>query len=189
MTSLWRRILGGSAWVEGQFVEIDNFLEPVRINFDLIGKGVVQRNVWAGGDEIMGIPGDTAGDVKLYHWMPLFFDNTSDQFGFSNSPAVSVAVYTYFVRVSNAALTFTPKIWYAVDEETLITGPTVATISGQTACSATNADYSGTDQIQKVTVTMPSAARYWAAGGTIGGVPSAGYQAWARASRDIYISS
>lgn len=185
--SVWTRIFAGVAIVENDPIEIDNFLEPARIGLDLLANGDLGCNVFAGGSETESVDASASGDVKLFHFVPLVFNNTGARW--TGTAATLVARYRYLVRVSNAAITVTPKLWYAADFATLISAPTVATISGEAACSATASDYSGTDQSQTVTFTIPSGSKVWAAGITIGGTPAAGYRAWARAWRDIFISS
>jgi hypothetical protein len=153
---------------------------------DKFASAALQMNVYAGGSELVGIDASATGDVKLLEWQPLYFDNTSGQW--SGTAATFVAQYRYRIRVSNVAISFTPKIWYASTEAALMSAPVAATISGEAACAATDADYLGADQLQTVSFTIPSGAKYWAAGGTIGGTPGAGYQVFARALRDILIT-
>lgn len=187
MTSLWRSILAGIAWVEGQPVEIDNFLEPARINFDLLANCDIQKNVPAGGDEFVGIDATASGDKRLVNFHPLWFNNTSARW--SGTAGTLIARFRFHLRVSDPAINITPIVWYADDEETLLSSPSVAAITGEVACSATDADLSGSDQIQSVDITIPSGEKVWMAGVTIGGTPAAGLQVWARAWRDIYIAS
>jgi hypothetical protein len=187
MSRIWTRIFAGVTIVEGNTVEIDNYLEPDRNDVDMLALAALQTNVFAGGSELVGLDASATGDVKLLEWQPLYFDNASAQW--TGTAATLVAQYRYRIRVSNAAITFTPKIWYASTEAGLISAPIAATISGEAACSATDADYSGANQLQTVAFTIPTGAKYWAAGGTIAGSVAAGYQVWARALRDIYVST
>jgi hypothetical protein len=186
MSRVWTRIFGGVAIVEGNFIEIANFEEPARNGLDMLAL-LGECNVDAGGSESIGIDASATGDKKLLDWKGLYFDNASGQW--TGTPATLVAQYRFRCRVSNAGITITPKLWYAATEAALISAPVAATISGEAACSATNSDYSGTDQIQTVSFTIPSGAKFWAAGFTIAGAVAAGYQAWASAVRDIYIAS
>lgn len=185
--SVWASIFDGVAIVAGDKIKITNFLQRARVGLDLMANADLGCNVPAGGSETEGIDASATGDHKLYHYVPLVFNNTSDRW--TGTASTLVARYRFYVRVSNSGISITPKIWYAADDATLISGPTVATISGQAACTATAADYSGTNQIQTVDVTIPTGSKVWAAGFTIGGTPAAGYQVWARAWRDIFISS
>jgi len=180
----YEQVNGGTAFVTLERFTLDD-ANRIRDSIDKLAAAALAQNVCAGGDENAGIPADATGDVKLYNWVPLFFDNTSSQW--SGTAATLIAQFRYFVRVSNSAITFTPKVWYAATMAALISAPVAATISGEAACAATASDYSGTDQIQTVTVTLPAGAKYWAAGGTVGGSVAAGYQVWARAWRDIYV--
>lgn len=186
MSRIWTRIFGGVAIAEGNFIEIDNFEEPARNGLDMLALGSLGSE-FVGGDEDVAVSGDATGDFKLRNWIPHDFDNTSGQW--TGTAATLVARYEYLVRVSNGAITVTPKVWYAATFAALLSAPVAATLSGEAACSATDEDYSGTDQFQLVDVTIPSGAKWWAAGFTIGGTPAAGYQVWARARRRIYIQS
>lgn len=171
-------------------ISLDGFLQPAKENFDLWLAGVIQSGTFAGGSETEGIDASATGDKRLLHWCSIPVRNAGAQIsGFSDTNgAVLVAQFRYRLRVSNGAISVTPKIWYASTESGLISAPTVATISGEAACSATNDDYSGADQIQSVAFTMPSGLKYFGAGLTIGGTPAAGYQVWARAVCDVFVS-
>lgn len=173
----------------GDGISLSGFLQPGKENFDLWLAGVIQRGAFAGGSETEGIDASATGDKKLLHWQSIPIDNSGAQIsGFSDTNgAVLVARFRYRLRVSNGAISVTPKIWYASTESGLIASPTVATISGEAACSATNDDYSGADQIQSVAFTMPSGLKYFGAGFTIGGTPAAGYQVWVRAVCDVFV--
>src|SRR6185503_17598330 len=163
MSRIWTRIFGGVTIVEGNFIEIDNFEEPARNGLDMAGLAALQTNVYAGGSELQGLDASASGDVRLLDWQPLYFDNTSNQW--TGTAATLVAQYRYRIRVSNVAVSFTPKIWYAASESLLQSAPVAAPISGEAACAATDDDYLGTDQLQTVSFTIPSGAKYWAAGG------------------------
>lgn len=187
MSRLWKRIYAGVAIVAGNPIEITNFLEPARNGQDMLALGSLARCVDAGGSEIIGIDASATGDQYLIGRKPLYFDNASAQW--SGTPATFVFQYGFLLRVSSGAITLTPKLWYASTLAALFTAPSVATISGASACSATNEDYSGANQIQTVSATVPSGANWWLAGVTIGGTPAAGYQGFAEAWRDAFISS
>ena len=161
---------------------------PLRDLTDLLALGCFARNLYVGGSDVLGIPAEVTGDVELPGWFPFLIDNSNSQIsGFSNSNGGTLVVQVrYFVRVSNGAITFTPKIVYGTSMSAL---STTATISGQAACSATSSAYTGTDQVQTVAFTLPAGAKWFKALGTIGGTPAAGYQAFARAVHDLYISS
>jgi hypothetical protein len=187
MSRVWTRIFGGVAIVEGNFIEIANFEEPARNGLDMLAN-VLECNVDAGGfDDTIGIDASATGDVTLKNAKALYFDNTSSQW--TGSAATKVARYRYRIRNSRAGMEFTPKLWYAATEAALETAPVPAAISGEEVCSATDADYSGDGQLQTVSFTIPAGAKFWKAGGTIGGSPTSGDQVFASALRDIFIST
>jgi hypothetical protein len=182
----FERVNFGVAFVDNERFTLDDG-NRVLDCVDKFALASLQTNVNAGGfDSLEGIDASATGDVKLREWKALYFDNTGAQW--TGTSATFVAQYRYRIRVSNVAFSFTPKIWYASTEAGLISAPIAATISGAVACSATNDDYSGSNQLQTVSFTIPSGAKYWAAGGTIGGTPGAGYQAFVSALRDILIT-
>jgi hypothetical protein len=160
---------------------------PLRGLTDLLATGALQRNVFVGGSENIGIPAEATGDVTLYDSVPWSVPNESSQIsGFSTANGGTLVVQVRFlVRVSNAAINVTPKVFYG---STMGSIATAATVSGTAACSATDSDYSGTNQIQTVTLTLPAGLKYFRAALTIAGVPAAGYQVWGRAFYDAYVS-
>lgn len=181
----YARLNGGVDWSSGEDFFLDD-ANRIRDSLDKLALATLQRNIFAGGSSLTGIDASASGDVDLLDWAPLEIDNTSAQFsGFSDSNgAVLVARFRFLVRVSNGAITVTPKLRYG---STITTITTAATISGDAACSATDEDYSGTDQYQTVTVTLPSGKKLWKPQLTIGGVPAAGYQVWGRAWLDLFV--
>lgn len=165
-------------------------LTPLRDDLDLFLAASTFRNQCFGGSEVTGILAEATGDVTLWDWVPLLVDNTGSRIsGFTDSPptgsaATLVVQVRFFVRVSNAAINVTPKILYGTSMASI--GST-ATISGAAACSATNSDYSGTNQMQTVTLTLPTGANYFKPRLTIAGVAAAGYQVWGRAFADCFV--
>lgn len=148
----------------------------------MAASGAFARNQYVGGDWNAGVDASSAGDVDVLRAVPFVIDNTSSYLSGSSGLVVQIR---YYVRVSNAGITVTPKIVYG----TALTNLTnAATISGQAACSATNSDYSGTDQIQTVAFTLPAGVKMFKPRFTIGGTPAAGYQAWVFTVLDCYIS-
>ncbi len=181
----------GGAWVDGDKFKLTPHYVPLRDTLDLLLGAVLQRNVFMGGDEVTGIVAEATGDVSLLHWLPILVDNTSSQLsGFTDSPpsgsaASFVAQVRFMVRVSNGGISVTPKVFYGSSMGSITS---VATISGAAACSATASDYSGTNQIQTVAVTLPAGAKYLRAALTVGGTPASGYQVWGRALADVYVA-
>lgn len=194
MSRVLKRLHGSGtagAWVDGDTFKLTPHFTPLRDDLDLLLAGCLARNIPMGGDEVNGIVAEATGDVNLLHWLPVLIDNTSNQLsGFSDSPpsgsaATLVAQVRFFVRVSNSGITVTPKMFYGASMASITSA---ATVSGAAACSATASDYSGTDQIQTLTLTLPAGAKYFRAALTIGGTPATGYQAWGRAVADLYVS-
>jgi hypothetical protein len=180
----------------GDWADLDKFkltahYKPLRDSVDSFLGAFWTRNLYVGGSENVGLPGTATGDVTLWEYVPWMVDNTGSQItGFTDSPptgspATLVVQVRFLVRVSNAAINVTPKIWHST---TMGGSPTAATISGTAACAATNADYSGTDQIQTVALTLPTSLKYFKAGLTIAGTPDPSYQVWGRAYFDCYVS-
>lgn len=192
MSRVLKRLNGSGAL--GIWVDLDEFLmdthaTPLRDALDLLSLAAVQRNLYVGGSELTGIPATATGDVVLYDYVPWLVPNDNNQIGGyvdSAGGATLTRQVRVFARVSNAAINITPKIWYG-SSMTAIT--TALSLTGAAACSATNADYSGTNQIQTVTFTLPTGAKYFKVGFTIAGTPAADYQIWGRAYYDCYVSS
>lgn len=188
----WHGSGSGGALADGDELLLTPHWTPLRDFMDLMMAGVLQRNLFVGGSELVGIPAAATGDVTLYDFVPWVVDNTDSAVsGFSDTPpgaatpATIVVRVRFLVRVSNAAINVTPKIWYGSAQNSITT---VATISGTAACSATNSDYSGTNQMQTVTLTLPAGVKYFKAGLTIAGTPAADYQVWGRAYYDAFVS-
>jgi hypothetical protein len=90
--------------------------------------------------------------------------------------------------VSNIAISVTPKLFYSSSRASVAAGGSVATLSGTAACSATSSDYSGSNQIQTVTLSLPTGLKYFRGALTIAGTPAANYQVWGRAWCDLFVS-
>jgi hypothetical protein len=151
---------------------------------DLCMLGAFQRNVFAGGGHGVEIDASSAGTFDLPGWLPIGVDNRNNQIsGFSNANGGTLVVqFRFLVWVSNAAITVQPKVYD-------ITAAALATTSGGTTSSGTSDDYSGTDQQQILTLTLPNALHYFKPKITIAGTPGAGYTAKALALYDCYIDS
>ena len=162
--------------------------KPLRDLTDLLALGAIQRNLFIGGSEVNGIPATATGDVTLVEFVPWSVDNVSSQVsGFSNANGGTLTVQVRFmVRVSNAAINVTPKVWYGSSMSAI---SSAATLTGAVSCAATNEDYSGTNQVQIVTLTLPAGLKYFKAGLTIAGTPAADYQVWGRGYYDCFIQS
>lgn len=191
MARVIKRIAGsgaGGAFTAGDLFKLTAHVQPLKDDIDLFLLGVLGRNLFAGGSDSLGIPGESPGDVNLESWLPISIDNTANQLSsFSDTNGgVLVCQMRFMVRVSNAGITVTPKVMYG----TTISGlSSVATISGAAACLATASDYTGTDQYQTIAITLPSGANLLKPMLTIGGTPASGYQVWGKVLYDCYVSS
>lgn len=161
--------------------------QVLKDTIDLLLASSLPSNLFVGGSENLGVPATATGDKTLYEFVPWMADNRSNRLtGFTDANGATLVVQVRFLlRVSNAAISITPKIWYGSTMDAITTA---ATYSGAAACSATNSDYSGTNQIQTVALTLPNGLKYFKAGFTIAGTPAADYQAFARAYYDAYVS-
>lgn len=190
MSRVWSRLAGSGAG--GAFIANDPFnvtrANLTREDLDLLALASFRRNVFAGGSETEGIDAGATGDVDLLHFLPMEVDNTSGQLStFSDANGgVLVARFRFLVRVSNAAISVTPKIRYG---STFSAMTTVATISGAAACSVTSSDYSGSNQYQTVDVTLPTGVKLFKPQLTIAGTVAAGYQVWGRAMFDLFVQT
>lgn len=173
----YTKLNGSSAFALDQPLGYQDANEA-RENDRLFAFAGFSRNQYMGGSTATSIPGDTAGDFDLPHLsIPFVLDNSSSQISGASGVVIQVR---FFVRVSNAAITVTPRIYN-------ITAAGVATTTGQAACSATNSDYSGTNQQQTLALTLATASNAYKAQLTIGGTPAGGYEVWGYAIFDCYV--
>lgn len=186
MSRLYTRIVGNISGSYFTTSDRANMLTlvglPLQYNIELCALGSFCRGMYAGGDWADAIDCSAAGDVDLIRAVPFTVDNTNSQLSGATN---LICQMTYYVRVSDAAVSVTPKIFYGATFAALTTA---ATISGQAACTATTTDYSGTNSIQTVVFTLPAGVKYFKAALTIGGTPAAGLYAYAYAVRDLYIN-
>ncbi len=149
--------------------------DPMKNNFDLLMLGIIGRNQYWGGDDNIGILAAIATDV-LGQGDGFEIDNTGNQLSGSSGVVVQVRIR---LRVENAAISVTPRIYNVTDAA-------VATTSGAAACAATATDFSGTNQQQTLALTLASGKKKYKVQIT----PSAAtYQAWASGvMSDIYIA-
>lgn len=180
----------GGIFADGDLFKLTANGQPLKHQIDLDLAAVWFRNKYVGGSDVDGIDALSTGDVELRHWIPWEIDNASDQLtGFTDANGASLIVRVrYFIRVSSSGITFTPKVLYGSISTALTSIASTATISGQSACSATSSTYNGSAQVQDVLVTAPTGLKWFKAMGTIGGTPSTGDQVWARAEASCYVS-
>lgn len=148
----------------------------LREDLNLLALGVFCRNWYGGGDDNVGIIASVATDV-LNQGDGFELDNTANQLYGSAGIVIQVRVR---LRVFNAAVSVTPRIYNVTDSS-------VATISGAAACSATATDFSGANQQQILTLTPVSGKKKYKVQIT----PSAAtHQAWASGVLwDVYVAA
>lgn len=154
---------------------------PLADMLDMLAAGAFQRNVFFGGSGL-DLNAESTGTFDLQPYVPIGVDNRNSQitaFSGANGGTL-VHQVRYFVQVSNSAITITPKV-YDIDATAL------ATVSGNTACSATSEAFSGTDQQQTLVLTLPAAYHFFKPQVTIAGTPAPGYTYRAWAIFDTYI--
>ncbi len=149
--------------------------EKLRSDLNLLMLGIISRNQYGGGDDVTGILASVATDV-IGQGDGFEIDNTSNQLSGSSGVVIQVRVR---LRVENAAISVTPRIYNVTDSS-------VATTSGAAACSATATDFSGSNQQQTLALTAVSGKKKYKVQIT----PSAAtYQAWASGVLwDLYIA-
>lgn len=166
---------------------LDPHVTPLREALILLGQGSWVRGLPVGGSNVIGVECNTSGDKDLVDWVPVEIDNSGDRLSDASltNGAVRIVQFRYRIRVSDTGITVTPKIVYG---STLSFG-TTATISGQSACSATDEDFLGdASQYQAVAVLLPSSFKIWKAMFTVGGTPAPNAQAWVTVWHDRYIA-
>lgn len=165
---------------------IANSWTPLKTITDLLALGVFQRNVYVGGGQEDGFSGEVTGTFDVTPWVPFGIDNrnTSQISSFLNTNGGTLkAQWRFLVRVSNAAINVTPVIYD-------ITAAGNATISGAAACAATSDDYSGSNQQQTITLTLPAnVLHYFRPKITLAGAVASGYQYWVTAIADLFIET
>ncbi len=161
---------------------------PLLDDLDLFMLGIVGRNQYAGGSDTIGIAAESTGDVDLWNPQRLKVDNSNSQISnFTDANGGVLVVQLRFdVRVSNSAISVTPKVQYG---STIATMTSVASLSGQAACSATNTDSTGTNQYQEVAITLPPGVNFLRPLLTVSGTPAVGYQVWGRVLFDCFIQT
>ena len=166
------------AYSDPSYVTIAGFYNKVRESLNFLARGHVALNQQLGGSMLFAVRAEATGDIILPDWRPLLLTNVSSRFSGSTD---KVAQVRFLCRVSNAGINVTPKIYNLTDAAD-------ATVSGTAACSATNEDYSGSNQRQTITLTVPAGTKEFQPRLTIAGTPAAGYLVWGVAIADTYIN-
>lgn len=196
MARTYKRVTGtgsGGVIIEGETLEIIPHWQPMKHDLDMLALSTFFRGQFMGGSRLSGLAVEADGDYDLPGWVPIPHDNTAAQLsGFTDANgATRIFQARYLIRVSNAAISATPKIRYgaAFGDIAVENTGTVATISGALACSATAEDFSGTNSYQTVTITEPSGVKLWKPQLTIAGTGGNPYTVYALAVLDSYIQS
>jgi hypothetical protein len=165
---------GGGAYVSADIVDYV-WANILRVDLTLLMLGIIGRNQYGGGDDNIGILASSVTDA-LNQGDGFEIDNTSNQLSGSTGVVIQVRVR---VRVENAGISVTPRIYNVTDSS-------VPTQSGAAACTATATDFSGTNQQQTIALTPVSGKKKYKVQIT----PSAAtYQAWASGILwDLYIA-
>ena len=188
MSRVAKRLNLGVDYIVGDRFKKSKDIQPLKEQVELFMLGAWCRDLHVGGSRVIGVSVPATGDYDLVEWHPVIIDNVNDQLGgFTDGFGATLVVeFMYFIRVSDTGFTVTPKVAYGTDMSNLTT---VATISGEAACSATSAAYTGTDQVQNVAFTLPAALKWFKPFFTVGGAPDNGSQAWVDVTHNRYIQS
>ncbi len=137
-------------------------------------QGCMVRNLYWGGDNVNGFDSASVWDA-FNQGDGVEIDNTSNQISGLSGVVVQVRVK---LRVSDASINVTPRIYNVTDAA-------VATTSGAAACSAIATDFSGSNQKQTLALTLANGKKKY----KLQLVPSGGgHQAWASGVlSDIYV--
>jgi hypothetical protein len=133
----------GAAYVAGgTFDEVHG--NRIQSDLDLLVNGDVARNRFLGGSDHIGIRGSAA--VDILNGVRFKIDNTSTQWSGSSGITVQIVL---FLRVADASISVTPRVYN-------VTAAGVASTTGAAACAATARDWSGSNQIQTLVLTLAS---------------------------------
>lgn len=129
-------------------------LTQVRNDLNMAAAGSFGASVPVGGSLIDGLVGTSALDAL--NAIDFTIDNTS---GYLTSSTGFSAALTIWCRVESSGVSFTPRLYNVTDAA-------VVTTTGAVACTATNADYSGTNQKQTFTFAPASGVKVYRIQGT-----------------------
>lgn len=191
MARILSRLTGsgtGGEWVPGTVsppadrAKESNFMTPVKYNLELLTAGIIGMNRPAGGSEVE-LGGSVAGTYDLRPMMTIGVDNRNNQIsGFSDSNgAIIVVQFRFYLWVSNSAITLTPAVY----NTSTAAAATIGTVS---ACSASSDDFTGSNQMQTVALTLYNGFSYYKPQVVLAGTPAPGYRFKAYAQFDAYVS-
>lgn len=144
----------------------------VRQALYMASNGAFGRSIPIGGSRTIGQR--VLGVIDALDAIEFTVDNSSSYVSGSSGLTVPIGV---LVRVENAALSVTPRIYNK-------TTSAVATTSGGAACAATAEDYSGTDQRQTLLLTLQAGVNVYKLQFT---ASTRSYQFWGQGWRSLYI--
>ncbi len=145
--------LGGSG-AFSVFVAADPFgyqsANKARTNENLLALGIFGRDKFAGGSELAAFGvGSGTGWLTAFDAVILIIDNTGTQ---ASGSSGRVYQARGMVRVGNAGITMTPRVYNLTDSS-------VPTQSGALACAGIASDFSGTNQQQTIAFTPASGVK------------------------------
>lgn len=182
-----------SMLVEDAKLKIIPHWRPLKETLDIVLLNTLFRGKYMGGSKSEGLVINADGDYDLPGWVPIPLDNLNAQLSsFTDANgATLVAQARSLVRVSDGAITATPKFRYGAAFSDIVAAGsgTVATISGAAACSATAEDFSGTNSYQTSTITLPSGVKLWKPQVTIAGTGGNPYTVWIISLLDVFFQS
>lgn len=166
--------LGGSGQWLGDLTESvgAETLNKIRHALNMAAAGVFARAIPIGGSKSRGLMAGAV--IDAIDAVDFEIDNTSSYVSGSGSLTVPITVH---VRVESASLSVTPSIYN-------VTTAANATVSGAAACTATNEDYSGTNQKQTLLLSLATGVNVYRLRFT---PTSASYQFWGMGWRGLYV--
>lgn len=139
---------GGGAWIGNNTEHVTaTSMNKVRNDLNMMASGTFGRSHSVGGSLTRGLV--TAAATDVLDALDFEIDNTSSYVSGTSGITISVTVW---VRVENAGISVTPRIYNVTDAG-------VATTSGSAACSATTADFTGTDSKQTLLLTLAAGVK------------------------------
>jgi hypothetical protein len=138
MSRTFDRLAGSGT--AGAYLALDQFgyqsAQKLKDMLDLLGLGCFFRNLYGGGSEINGLGvGVGTGSVRVLDSIEIEIDNSGNQVSNADDLVCQVQLC---VRVENAGISVTPRVYNLTDAS-------VPSQSGAAACTATAADFSGTN--------------------------------------------
>lgn len=160
-------------------MKIANCWTPLADLTDLLLMGQLRRDHFCGG--VRELDASSSGTFRLPGALPITIDNSNNQLSnYSDGTSTLYVRFRFFLYVSRAGITITPALYN-------LTTAAAVTITGASACSATDETFAGTAQQQTITFTLPAAKCAYLPQVAIGGSPAAGDTAFAACFFDCYV--